>query len=221
MEQKIDIFRKDIKRKIWSHSLIIAFFVYLLIFLLSASIDKEFSFLQISKALAGTSALMFAASFSLSGFCYYWDFLDTKIGYRKYLGLVAYWLALAYSISILIINPDKYLFNIINNLFTADVFFGLLAMIIFSFVAFISQDKIMIRMGPKKWRYSLRLGYLAWILLAIRAWFLEKEIWSEYFQALEGFPPPRLLLSLLVIAVIIFRVSIDISKKCKPFINKK
>jgi DMSO/TMAO reductase YedYZ heme-binding membrane subunit len=221
MKQPADIFQKHIKQKIWQNSLVIAFITFLLMIVFSSTIDKDFSFLQISKALAGTSALMFAASFSLSGFCYWWDFLDTKIGYRKYLGLIAYWLAVTYGLSLLIINPDKYLFHLTDNLFTADVLLGGISMFIFTFIAIISRDKIMLAMGPHKWRYTLRLGYLAWLLLALRAWFVEKELWLEYIESFSGFPPPRLLLSLLVIAVIAFRISIDISKKCIPFTNKK
>ncbi|MBT4209377.1 MAG: hypothetical protein HOE19_00430 [Candidatus Komeilibacteria bacterium] len=221
MKQKADIFQKHVKQIIWRNSLVIAFVIFILMLIFTSTLDKEYSFLQFSKALAGASALMFTASFSLSGFCYWWDFLDTKIGYRKYLGLIAYWLALAYSISILLINPDKYLFHLTDNLFTADVLLGGISMLIFTFIAIISRDKIMLAMGPHKWRYTLRLGYLAWILLALRAWFVEKEIWLDYLEDFSGFPPPRLLLSLLVIAVLIFRISIDISKKCIPFTNKK
>ena len=199
----------------------IYFIIFLLILGLIFYLDDHFSFLTISKALAGTSALMLAASFSLSGFCYYWDFLDTKIAYRKYLGIVAYYLALAYSFSLVVLDPGKYLYGFFDNIFSADIMLGGIAMLILTFMTVISTDKMMLRMGPKKWRYALRLGYLAWVLLAIRAWFLEQEIWDVYLDDPTGFPPPRLLLSLLVIVVLIFRISIDVSKKCIPFTNKK
>lgn len=221
MNEKADIFQKHVKQRIWQHSLIIVFVVFLLMIAFSSIIDGRFGFLSISKALAGTSALAFGASFSLSGFCYWWDFLDTKIAYRKYLGLMGFWLALAYSFSLLIVDPDRYLFGFWKNLFTADISLGIISMLIFTFIALISRDKIMLKMGPQKWRYALRFGYLAWVLLALRAYLIEKDLWSIYLATFTGFPPPRLLLSLLVITVLVFRISIDVSKKCIPFTNKK
>jgi len=221
MEEKKDIFHIDVKRKIWIHSWLIALILYILFIILIYNLDKSWSLLTFSKALAGTAAIMFGFSFSLSGFCYFWDFLDTKIAYRKQLGLVAYWLALAYSLSLLVLNPDIYLFGFFDNFWSYDILFGTASMAIFTFLAIISTDKMMIKMGPKRWRYTLRLGYFAWLLLAFRAYFMEQEMWLGYLKTLEGFPPPRLLLSLYVLAVIAFRISIDISKRCIPFTNKK
>lgn len=221
MEEKQDIFHQNVKKKIWIHSWLLALIIYILFTILVYYLDKSWSLLTFSKSLAGTAALMFGFSFSLSGFCYWWDFLDKKIAYRKQLGLVAYWLALAYSASLLIINPDIYLFGFWDNFWTYDILFGTTSMAIFTFLAIISTDKMMMKMGPKRWRYTLRLGYFAWLLLAFRAYFMEKEIWFEYLNTFQGFPPPRLLLSIYVIAIIVFRASIDVSKKCIPFTNKK
>src|SRR3989339_1117750 len=216
-----DIFQKHIKRKIWIHSWILALVIYIGLLGLTYWLDKSFNFLTISKALAGTSALLLGISFSLSGFCYWWDFLDTKIGYRKQIGLAAYWLALAYSLSLLLVDQNKYLFHFFDNLFSADILLGTISMAIFTFLAIISTDKMMLRLGPKIWRQMLRLGYLAWVILALRAYFIEKTVWLEYLNSPEGFPPPRLLLTVFVIVVIIFRLSVDLSKKCVPFTNKK
>ena len=207
-----NIFHQSIKQKIWTRSFIFSLIIFALFILATAMLEKSFDFVIFNRAMAGTSAFMFASAFSLSGFCYYWDFLDTKIAYRKYLGLLGFWYALAYSISLLIVSPDKYLFGFMDNLFTADILLGLESMLIFGFIAVISNDKIMLQMGPHRWRKTLRLGYIAWALLAIRAYSIEKNLWLEYLQSFEGFPPPRLPLSLLVIAVIVFRISISCSK---------
>lgn len=40
--------------------------------------------------------------------------------------------------------------------------------------------------------------------------------WIDYINTFKDFPPPRLLLSLYVIAIILFQISVDISKK--PFL---
>lgn len=216
-----NIFQQHIKRKIWIHSWILALIIYIILLVVTYQLDKTFGFFTISKALAGASALLLGASFSLSGFCYWWDFLDTKIAYRKQLGLAAYWLALAYSISLLFLDPNKYFFNFFDNFLSADILLGLISMAILTVLAIISTDKMMLRLGPKRWRLMLRFGYLAWLLLALRAYLIEKNLWFEYLITGQGFPPPRLLLTIFVMAVILFRLSVDISKKCVPFTNKK
>ena len=221
MEEKQDIFLKHIKQKIWKDVFVITLLIYIVFCLFVYFIDGAISGTLFSKALAGTSAILFAASFSLSGFCYSWDSLDKKIGYRKYLGLMGFWTALAYSISLMLVDSQRYFYGFLDNALSADFILGIISMAIFTFMALISQDSIMKKMGPHNWRRALRLGYLAWLLLAIRAYVIEKELWAEYINTFDGFPPPRLLLTLLVIAVIIFRLSIVLAKCKKPWHNKK
>lgn len=212
MKKQKDIFHISIKQKIWGHTILISIFLYIFFLLFTYLVEGKWELLIISKALAGTSAILFGASFSLSGFCYYFDFLDHKICYRKYLGLAGFWFALFYSISLTIADPTRYLFGFFDNFFTADIFYGTVSMIIFTFIAIISNDKTMIKMGPKLWRKLMRLGYVAWTLLVVRAWFIEKDLWSNWLNSYQGFPPPRLLLSFFVLAVIVFRLSIELNK---------
>lgn len=177
-----------------------------------SAIDGEYTTLQAAKALAGAAAILIGLSFVLSGFCYYWDFLDTKIAYRKYLGLAGYWFALAYSFSLLYLDPDRYYYGFFKNIFSWDMMLGIIAMALFTFMAIISNTRAMKFLGPQNWRYALRVGYIAWLLLAIRAAILEEHIWIAWMKSLEGFPPPRLLLTLFVIVVVLFRASVSLTK---------
>lgn len=215
---------QNVKQKIWRHSLCLSLLTCVVFWLGLYFLEAGFSLANFSQALAGTAAVLIGASFALSGFCYYWDFLDTKIIYRKYLGLVGFWYALAYSISLLLVYPDRYFFGFFKNFLSADFILGLSSMAIFTFMALISTDKIMIKMGPHIWRQFMRLGYLAWFLLVLRAWFLEKDLWIDWLLARQGWPSPRLVLSFFVIAVILFRISIEFSKvirRNKIVINNK
>lgn len=209
---KKNIFNISVKYKIWSHTILLSLLIYIFFALLNYYIDKNFGIIIFSKALAGTSAILFAISFSMSGLCYYFDFLDQKICYRKYLGLAGFWFALLYSISLLFLEADKYFYGFWDNLFTADLLLGISSMTIFTFLAVISNDNAMIKLGPKRWRRLMRWGYFAWTLLVIRAWILEEAMWQNWLNTYQGFPPTRLLLSLLVIIVIILRLSIEINK---------
>lgn len=207
-----DIFAHAFKVNMWGTATYLAAGIYSVLVIVTYFLDGSFTILTLSKALGGTAALLLAASFALSGFCYYWNFLDTKIGYRKYLGLMGYWFALLYSFSLFVVDPDRYFFGFFENFFSVDFMLGLTAMALFTFMALISNDAAMRAMGPHTWRRSMRVGYLAWFLLALRAYFIENALWVHWFLTLRGFPPPRMLLSALVVLVILFRISIEVSK---------
>lgn len=216
------IFHPSFKTKMWLQTSIIAFALYGFFAAITSFLDGSLALLTWSKALGGAAAVCIAISFSLSGFCYYFNFLDTKLVYRKYFGLTGYWFAFAYSISLLFVNPKRYFYGFFDNIFSADFILGIAAMSIFTFMALISNAWAMKAMGPQNWRRGLRLGYFAWLMLAIRAYTIEKDLWMHWWQNLDSFPPPRMLLSLLVLTVILFRISIEISKfikKHKHFIN--
>ncbi|MBI4090485.1 MAG: hypothetical protein HY422_00505 [Candidatus Komeilibacteria bacterium] len=207
-----DIFARHIIRKMWWESIVFGLLLFSAFVILTSVLDGGLHLLTISKALAGASALLIGSSFALSGFCYYFDFLDTKIAYRKYLGLVGYYFALLYSVSLLAIDPDRYFYGFFENFLSADILLGLISMTFLTYMALISKVSIMKKMGPHRWRVALRLGYVAWVLLVVRAYILERYLWTAWLSTWNGFPPPRLLLSLFVVAVIFFRISISVSK---------
>jgi len=219
-EKKFDIFHPTMQMRMWEFSLVIGILVFIAAYIGVAFLDQTNGTLQVSKALAGTGAVLIGISFSLSGFCYYWDFLDKKIAYRKYIGLVGYWFAFAYSFSLLFVNPDRYLYGFFKYFWTADFLLGVTAMAMLTFMAVISNNSAMRILGPHRWRVALRIGYLAWLLLAVRAWILENDLWREWFLSLDGFPPLRLVLTFLVILVVLFRLSVDLSKFLKQYGHK-
>ena len=196
----------------WRQNLRLTFYLYVVLLCVMYLTEGVITFVTLSRATAAAAALLIGFSFALSGFCYSWDFLDSKIGLRKYLGLMGFWLALAYSLLMLVIDPDRYFFGFLKNFWTADFVLGLVAIAFLAFMAYVSRDSMMRKLGPHRWRMALRWGYVAWLLLAIRAAIIEQDVWIAYFRTLDGFPPPRLLLSLYVVAIILFRLSVEVSK---------
>jgi len=213
--QKQDIFHRSVKTRIWTNVWLISIGVYVFFVIFFGWLNNSFTLELFSHVLAGTAALLIGSSLALSGFCYYWDFLDAKIGYRRYLGLVGYFYALVYSFSLLLVHSETYFYGFFDNFFTADFLLGLTSMTLFTYLAIISNTWAMKKLGPQRWRRHLRISYVAWVLLAIRAFALEGDIWQQWFGTLDGFPPPRLLLSLLVVVVILFRLSVEVSKRSR------
>ncbi|MFC1687022.1 hypothetical protein ACFL0L_00380 [Patescibacteria group bacterium] len=214
MEKK-PIFKGSVVVLMWRVSIFIAAGIFILLFLYVYSIDGIVDLFMISKVVAGTAALMIGISFALSGFTYYFDFLDTKIGYRKYIGLTGFWLALAYSIMLVFIDPDRYFYGFFENIGSADFILGLSAVGILAFMAIISNSWAMHKLGPLRWRQLLRFGYVAYALLVTRAIVTEWDLWTVWWNAPETLPPPRLTISVIAIIIILFRISMIISKFIK------
>lgn len=212
-------------KKLWGHSLLIAaaigifFFVYVLI------LDGPFTLVSMAKVLAGMANFLFAMSLSLSSFGYFFNFLDSKVVYRKYLGLLGYFSALSYALFLPVLRPERYGSGLAEYFWTSDVLLGLTAMGIFTGMALISNDRAMLAIGPVRWRNVLRLGYLAFFLLVIRAVMNESnpigadarpEYWAAYFRSLDTLPPTRLLFSIVAMTVIFFRLAVEFDKWWKP-----
>jgi len=168
--------------------------------------DQAYNLTALSQATASIAALMIGLSFAMSGLTYYFDFLDSKLAYRKYFGLAGYYLALLYIFSLLLLEPKRYFFGFFDNIVSADFLLGLSAMAILSFVALISNSWGIKKLGPH-WRPSQRLGYLAYALLIVRAVVIEWDVWIEWWENFAGLPPPRLLISIFALLVILFRGS--------------
>ncbi len=214
-------FTQSIIHTLWIRSFLFAIIVYILL--------VEYIFIQkryltisfLNEAIAGTASIMIGISFAFSGFCYYFDFLDTKIIYRKYFGLIGFWCALLYAMVLGILHPQKYIYDVLTHFWSADIILGFVALGIFVFMALISTHWAVRGMGVVYWRRGLRLGYIAYILLIIRAVIIEGDMWRSWFAYPYSLPPLRLLGSIFAIGVLFFRGSMIISeffrKKKKTF----
>lgn len=168
-----------------------------------------------SESLAATAGFLIGFSFIASSVSY---FLKNSylVGVRKQLGLYGFWIALAYCFSLQYRFPEKYYYGLTNNLAESEVILGLVAMFIFGFMTLISH-KIGVKLLGASWRPALRLGYIAYFLLIIRAVIVEGEIWNSWLQSFNGFPPPRLILSIFAFFVIFMRIVLEFSLRA----NKK
>src|SRR5688572_22305725 len=92
-------------RALWKNSLWISFFTLLFFVGYVSLLEGVSTLLSWSKVVAGTSGFLLAYSLSLSTIGYYFNFLDSKVIYRKYLGLMGYYFALLYSVMLLFVNP--------------------------------------------------------------------------------------------------------------------
>lgn len=213
--------RVAMTKKLWKNSLLIAGGVGAFFVVYVSILDGPFTLVSFAKVMAGMANFLFAMSLSLSSFGYFFNFLDSKVVYRKYLGLLGYFAALSYALLLLVLRPERYLFGLPEYFWTSDVLLGLAAMGIFTGMALISNDRAMLAIGPVRWRNLLRLGYVAFFLLVVRAVMNESnpigadpkpEYWLAYFQSLDTLPPTRLLFSVVAMTVIFSRLAVEFDK---------
>ncbi|MCX7996916.1 MAG: ferric reductase-like transmembrane domain-containing protein [Patescibacteria group bacterium] len=199
--------------RLWGSSFAVAGLLYGFFLAYAAGLTGSISQLSLTMAFAGTGAILIGTSFALSGICYFFNFADRHIGYRKYLGLLGYYSALAYALLLIPLEPERYWSGWPQTVLQPDVQLGLTAMAILTLMALVSNTKAMQLLGPERWREILRLGYVAYFLLVIRATYLDFELWTAWFAQPVTLPPFRLTLSVFAILVILLRIAVSIHKR--------
>ncbi len=211
----------SLSKKMWGRSLAVAAGVYLFFVLYIFFYDQEFTLKSFAKTFAGTGNFLLAGSFVLSSLGYFFDFLDSKVIYRKYLGLLGYFSALIYTVLVAYIRPEYYFFGFFEHFWSSDILLGSTAMAILTAMALISNNRAMLWIGPARWRIFLRFGYLAFFLLVLRAILNQyvlvgadtvPEMWVVYLSYPDKLPPPRLLFSFVAMSVIFLRLGVEFDK---------
>lgn len=195
--------------------------VYLFFVLYIFLYDQGFTLFSFAKTFAGTANILLASSFALSSLGYFFDFLDSKVVYRKYLGLLGYFSAAFYMLLVVFLRPERYWYGFFDNFWSSDILLGSTALAILTAMALISNNRAMLWIGPKHWRLYLRFGYLAFFLLVLRGVLNQSvligadtvpEIWGAYLSDPQNLPPPRLFFSVVAMGVIFLRLGVEFDK---------
>ncbi|MFN8639727.1 MAG: hypothetical protein U0360_09790 [Dehalococcoidia bacterium] len=131
--------------------------------------------------------------------------------YRRTFGLLGFVFASLHALSLVALQPDRYGWGLASHFWSVDVLLGLTAMAILGAMAAVSNERAVRLIGARRWKSALRLGYGAYALLVVRAVFIEGGDWWEWLRALDNVPPPRLIISMLAIAVLALRLAMELS----------
>jgi len=202
--------------KLLFNTLLFSGFIFLLGSLYLFARRGNFDLYIANKVFATTALVLIGLSFALSGLCYFWDFVDTKIIYRKFLGLVGFVFAIVHIVVTLNFLPNKFAYPdwfIANKI---SVIFAVIALLILTVMAVISNRFAALELGNKRWRMILRIGYLAFIFVIIHFTLLKYQGWIKWFDTREPLLPPLSLLEIIfAVAVIILRIALFISVRRK------
>lgn len=162
---------------------------------------------QLNKSLADTAIILMGFSMLLSSVCYFWNFLDWAIIYRKYLGLIGFAFALAHIV--LSWTPFMSLFtmNAWQQGKMWPILMGAVALGIFGIMALVSNLYIARKLGFETWKRILRVGYGAVMLVWLHVVLLKSGRWITWYQGGMKTPPSlSLLVTMFMTVVVVMRI---------------
>lgn len=175
---------------------------------------------QLNKSVADTAIILIGWSMLLSSVCYFWNFLDKLIIYRKYLGLIGF--AFAITHIILSYTPLLKLFSV--EAWQTSVpwapLAGLIATIIFTVMALISNTYMAAKLGGRRWKFILRTGYVAVVLIAIHVVVLKSGRWINWYnEGMTEAPSMSILVTVFMMIVLLMRIVLWIVLKGKKVVK--
>ncbi len=163
----------------------------------------------LNKSTADTATWLMGLSMMMSGLGYFFNLFDSKVIYRKFLGLVGFWFGLAHvylSLPVFqaLLKPETWQKGVPWAPFT-----GLLALLIFTTMALVSNTFMTRLLGGKWWRYVLRTGYIAMIFVAAHVILLKGPRWVTWYQGgLKTSPSMSLIVSIFILLVLLMRIAL-------------
>jgi len=174
----------------------------------------EYDFRAFNRGIADLSFLLMGISLILSSVCYFWDFADHFIIYRKHLGLIGFgYMALHVAISLFYTSYQPFLLYYLKDTQILSFSAALTATGIFSLMAVISNRFSIHKIGPHRWRLIMRIGYIAYAMavlhFALRGW----PYWMLWLsgKSTSFFPSFGLLIFVFGSIVLLMRVVLFIA----------
>ena len=163
----------------------------------------------VNEAIAETGVVLLGLSMILSSVCYFWNFADSKLIYRKYLGVGGLICGIMHALVILLFLGDEFSFPSYFFSHWLAIGFGLLAIILFIFIVMISTKKMIARIGGQRWRKTIRyVGYIGYVFVVIHFSMQKYPEWISWMFTRKPsmLPPLSIFTGLFAVTVIIMRL---------------
>lgn len=207
---------------LWKNTTVFSITLYIVLGLYYFINRGMFNISIANRAFADEAIILIGLSFVLSSVCYFWNFADHFIIYRKQLGVVGFIYAVIHTLVIILyLNP---IYTNLPSYLTQPYFLSyslaLAALLMYGGMVIISQQSVIHKIGGKLWRELLRVGYLAYIFSIIHYVMLDYDYWFQWFKGpTSWFPPFGFFTSVFGILVILMRLALMVHKLTHP-INK-
>lgn len=169
-----------------------------------------------SQTLADSGMVVIGVSFLMSGLTYFWDFVDTKIIYRKHIGLVGFYMTAVHVYIALrhaFLNPAR---SFGEGWDVLGFFLGCLSLAIFLEMTIVSNQYSVRELGNKAWRIILRTGYVAYLFAVVHTIFKKYDVWQNWLDGkMSSFPPLSLVIVVFSLVVFGMRIALWIALRNK------
>lgn len=174
----------------------------------------SFDLFLVNRAAADTSTLLIGLSMVLSGISYFWNFADSKLSYRKQLGVIGFGFGLAhYILSVGFLNERFKLDWLVNG--KPAIYLAQIALVVFLIMAVFSFFELAFirKWGENSWRKFLRFsGYAALGLIGYHLVVLKYASWIKWMKTPDSWVPPLgLIVAIFILFVFIIRLAMWIS----------
>lgn len=165
-----------------------------------------------NRSFADTGMLLIGMSFALSGLCYFFSFLDSKILYRRDLGLNGFYLVAIHGFYSFMFSKFIPWFKYFDRDRLLAFIPAAVSLLIFLGMSLISNKYAAKKLGSDKWRALLRVGYIAYILGAAHAVLWGFDDWQEWFGT-STLPPISLIIVVFATFVLLLRIALWLALK--------
>lgn len=198
--------------------LIKSFLFGLLIFALSSFYlflrRSDYSLYIANKAIAVSALFLLGLSLVLGSFCYFCNFADNKLIYRKWLGITGFIFATIHIIiSVFFISHFRFSDWIFNH--KISFIFGISAFFLFLIMFILSNKYFENKLGEIIWiKIFHYCGNTGFLFIGVHLSFLKYKEWIKWFKTFDPALPP---LSLFGIIFIVFVFALEAA----AFISQK
>src|SRR3989338_8656115 len=136
-----------------------------------------------NKVLAGTSLILLCIVLLIGPLCGFSNRFTPWLTFRKELGVILFFLALFHSVVSLFFLPDKFPLLYFLNEGLVSFVFGLSSIILLAFIAIISNDFFMNKLGAQRWWFIQRWGArISFILIFLHFTIIKYKGWIKFFE---------------------------------------
>lgn len=173
----------------------------------------------INKAFGSTSAIVAGFTLIIGPLHRYFSSFAHFMGIRKELGFIAFGLAIAHVIATLMLQ-DRFKFPEFYLKVNYPLYFGIISVLIWAYMAYISKSSKIKQMGSAVWIKSLSLsGKIAFLAIFLHLTVMKYPGWITWLKgqtkqtpelANPAYPPASLFVFFIMLSIIIFRIANDL-----------
>ncbi|PIZ63398.1 hypothetical protein COY16_02100 [Candidatus Roizmanbacteria bacterium CG_4_10_14_0_2_um_filter_39_13] len=208
--------------RLWGETMAYSIILFIVVsgyyFVTSGSFTEK----VLNRAVGDVALLMIGLSLILSSVCYFWDFADKYIIYRKHLGLVGVGYLLFHIIfSVTFSSYAPFPGYFLEDKRIASFIGAVLATIIFFIMTAISNRFAIHEIGAARWRKLMRLGHLAFVFTLFHFGVKGLPYWLPWMTGKSDaiFPSFGLIVFLFGSVVILLRIALWFSTMKKTDIK--